>query len=701
MRPEQLNPYFARLENLPGIGPRTAGHLARLVGDGDQPARAIDLLFHFPTGVVDRRDRPRLADALPGRTVTLALRAVEHRPPPGRSRQPYRVYCEDDSDGVTLVFFHAHAAHMAKLLPVGETRYVSGRLDLWNGSKQIVHPDHVVDATEFEKLPALEPIYPLVAGITNRMLLRAFEPLLARLPELPEWHDPEILRRHGWSSFKQACVRLHRPCEIRDVDPSGLPWSRLAFDEMLSSQLALKLVRARLRRAQGISHADEGRLAARIEAALPFSLTASQAQSIREIRSDMAGPQRMLRLLQGDVGSGKTVVALLAMACAVEAGAQAALMAPTELLVRQHFQTIEKLAPTVGLRVAILTGSERGGERERTLDALARGEIDILVGTHALFQSGVEFANLGLAVIDEQHRFGVHQRLALSSKSRGGVADLLVMTATPIPRTLVLTFFGDMDVSKLTEKPAGRQPIETRLVALDRLDELVTALERRIAEGAQAYWVCPLVEESDTLDATSAEERFRVLQMRFGPRAALVHGRMSGREKDEVMRRFRAGEISVLVATTVIEVGVDVPNASIMVIENAERFGLAQLHQLRGRVGRGSAKSSCVLLYRKPLGATAQARLRTMRDTEDGFVIAEEDLRLRGAGEILGTRQSGTPLFNIARLEHHEPLLEMAQKDAERVLLADPYLQGERGRALRTLLYLFERDDAVRLIGAG
>ena len=443
----------------------------------------------------------------------------------------------------------------------------------------------------------------------------------------------------------------------------------------------------------------DGRLRSKIVAALPYSLTPSQARAIEEIDADLAKPERMLRLLQGDVGSGKTVVALLAAATVIEAGRQAALMAPTEILARQHLKTMAPLAEAAGLRLAILTGRERGAERADILARLAAGELDLLVGTHALFQDEVAFRDLALAIVDEQHRFGVHQRLALARK--GEAVDVLVLTATPIPRTLVLTYFGDMDVSQLREKPAGRQPIDTRAVPLGRIDEVVAAVGRALDRGERVYWVCPLVAESEVSDLAAAEERFAALKQHFGDATDLVHGKLKGADKDAAMGRFAAGETRLLVATTVIEVGVDVPEATVMVIEHAERFGLAQIHQLRGRVGRGRERSTCLLLYRAPLGETAKARIEILRETEDGFRIAEEDLRLRGEGDVLGTRQSGLPGFKVARIETHGPLLEPARKDAQLVLARDPTLTTERGEALRHLLYLFERDEAIRLLRAG
>jgi ATP-dependent DNA helicase RecG len=565
----------------------------------------------------------------------------------------------------------------------------------------MAHPDYIVPPERRNDLPLLEPVYPLTAGLSNKILQKAAAQALLRVPQPTEWQEPEWLRQRGWPDFATAVARLHKPLDAGDVSAGGAPRQRLAYDELLAGQLALDLVRRSQKALPGRQIMGDGRIRVRIADALPFALTATQRQALKDIATDMAAPSRMLRLLQGDVGSGKTVVALMALAIAVEAGAQSALMAPTEVLARQHLKTIETFGLPAGLRIALLSGREKGAERKEILAALAEGRIDILIGTHALFQEPVAFRDLALVVIDEQHRFGVHQRLALQAKGTGRGAELLVMTATPIPRTLLLTSYGDMDVSRLDEKPPGRKPITTSVMPDERLETLVNELERPIAKGAQVYWVCPLVAESEVLDMAAAEERHAELKKRFGDRVGLVHGRLSGKEKDRVMAAFAAGELSILVSTTVIEVGVDVPNASIMVIEHAERFGLAQLHQLRGRVGRGAAQSSCILLYRKPLSEAAQTRLNVMKSTEDGFVIAEEDLKLRGGGEVLGTRQSGLPEFRVARLPEDEALLQAARGEARLTLTRDPDLTGPHADELKLLLYLFERDDAVLLMRAG
>jgi ATP-dependent DNA helicase RecG len=699
MRPALLNPLFAPVTNLAGVGPKQDRLFRYLLGRDETP-RLVDLLLHLPASVIDRRARPKIRDAVPGTVVTLEVTVDRHRPTPGRNpRAPHLVYASDETGDVVLTYFRAQPGYVEKLLPVGARRYVSGTAQMFDGTLQIVHPDRVVDEAGFAKLSGIDPVYPLTEGLALGSVRRAVAQALQKLPDLPEWISPEVIRRCKFPGIAEALNRVHVPAELTDILPDGPFWSRLAFDELLAGQLALALVRAQLRRPAGDRHAGDGHLRNKIIDALPYALTSSQRQASAAISDDLRQPVRMLRLLQGDVGSGKTVVALLAAAAVAEVGKQAALMAPTEILARQHIKTIAPLAERAGLRVAILTGREKGKERRDILARLAAGEIDLLVGTHALIQDDVMFRALALAVVDEQHRFGVRERLALTAK--GEAVDVLVLSATPIPRTLVLTYFGDMDVSELREKPAGRQPIDTRAVPDSRLSEVMDAVGRALSAGKLVYWICPLVEESETVDLTDAEARFESLKARFGDKVGLVHGKMRGADKDRVMAQFAAGEIGLLVATTVVEVGVDVAAATIMVIENAERFGLAQLHQLRGRIGRGSEASTCLLLYKEPLNEMSKARLRVIRETTDGFRIAEEDLKLRGEGDVLGVRQSGLPGYRIARSDVHAQLITQARDEALRIMKDNPKLKGARGEALRCLLYLFERDEAIPLIGAG
>jgi len=704
MRPHQLTPLFAAADSLAGIGPRWVVLLKKALRlpPGVGEPRIIDLLWHTPTGVIDRRATPTVAAAVPGTIATLELRVLKHKPAPrGNTRAPYKVACEDDSGRIDLVFFHAEHKFIERQLPTGSIRTVSGRIESYNDKKQMTHPDYIVAPEARADLPMLEPVYPLTAGLSGKVLLKASRQATARFPELPEWQDAAWLAQRGWPDAATALSRLHRPQEPSDVSPASSPWQRLAYDELLAGQLALALVRQSLKSQPGRSVTGDGRIRARIADALPFGLTGSQRQALAEIAEDMGSSHRMLRLLQGDVGSGKTVVALMAMAVAVEAGAQAALMAPTEVLARQHAETIAPLAEAAGLRLGLLTGREKGRARTELLVRLANGDLDILIGTHALFQPDVAFKDLGFAVIDEQHRFGVHQRLALQTKGGKGGAGVLVMTATPIPRTLLMTHYGDLDVSRLTEKPAGRKPIVTKSIPVEAIERLIERLRVQLGEGAQVYWVCPLIESSDRSELAAAEERHAHLVQIFGAEAVgLLHGGMPDKAKDATMAAFADNRLKILVATTVIEVGVDVPNANIMVIEHAERFGLAQLHQLRGRVGRGTRESYCMLLYKPPLGEAARQRLAMMEDTEDGFKIAEKDLELRGGGEVLGARQSGMPEFRIAAVPNFEELLAAARDDARLVLSKDPHLTSPRGEALRLLLYLFECDEAVRLFRA-
>ncbi|SFI09498.1 ATP-dependent DNA helicase RecG [Bosea sp. OK403] len=700
MRPSLLDPLFAPVTTLPGVGPKLGKLLDKLLGDETRPARVIDLLFRLPTGAIDRRPSPSIADAPIGDVATFNAQVTEHRPaPPTKAKAPYRIIVEDETGDVTLVFFHADVRHLLQTLPIGAYRLISGKLELWDGMRQMVHPDRILDPKFAATLPAIEPVYGLTEGIGARVMTRIAGAAAEKCPDPAEWQDPGFLAKSGFPPFFEAMQALHHPPDLKAIEGDTIARRRVAYDELLASQIALALVRRQQKKLAGRATAGDGVLRRRIEGALPFTLTDGQRQALNDIHDDMEKPERMLRLLQGDVGSGKTVVALMAMAAAAEAGRQSVLMAPTEILARQHAERLAPLAEAAGLKLALLTGREKGPGRARVLEGLANGEIAIAVGTHALFQEGVAFRDLALAIVDEQHRFGVHQRLQLGSK--GEAVDILVMTATPIPRTLSLTWFGDMDISVLAEKPAGRKPIATKAISLDRYDEVVGAVRRAVEAGAQVYWVCPLVQESDTLDVAAAQERFDALREFFGDRVGLLHGQMPGRDKDAAMSAFVAGQTRILISTTVIEVGVDVPNASVMVIEHAERFGLAQLHQLRGRIGRGSAASTCLLLYKGPLGPVAEARLTIMRETEDGFRIAEEDLRLRGEGEVLGTKQSGSPDWRVARPETDGDLLAAARDDARLLIERDPQLEGPRGEAVRTLLYLFERDVAIRLLRAG
>ena len=691
-RPEILFPLFADVQTLPGVGPKTAKLLTQL--DVETPR---DLLFLLPNGVIDRRRRDTIKGApIPG-VVTVEIETVAHRPA-ARKGGAYRILVRDAAEDFAVVFFHAHGEYLKKTMPIGETRVVSGRIELFDGVAQMVHPDHVLERADARSLPDFEPVYPLTQGVSQRVMGKAVAAALTRVPELSEWIDPTLVTEKSWPGWSAAIATAHAPSD--DLARDDRARARLAYDELLAHQLTLALARSRARRGKGRATSSAGDLRDRVLDALPYRPTGAQTRAVEEIAADMAQEARMSRLLQGDVGSGKTLVAFLSLLIAVEDGGQGVMMAPTEILARQHMEGLAPLAAAAGVRVDLLTGRDRGADRAAKLADLAAGRIHILVGTHAVFQADVQFADLRVAIIDEQHRFGVRQRLELGKK--GAMADILVMTATPIPRSLSLAQYGDMDISILDEKPPGRKPITTALVSSERMEEVVTHLRRAVGEGRQAYWVCPLVEESETVDMTAAEARFKHLRAAVGEDVvALVHGQMPPAEKDAAMADFVAGKRQVLVATTVIEVGVNVPNASIMVIEQAESFGLAQLHQLRGRVGRGEAQATCLLLYRAPMGETATKRLSLMRETEDGFRIAEADLEMRGAGDVIGTAQSGLPRFRIADLERDTGLMALAQRDARALLARDSTLDSARGRAARILLWLMGQDEAIRLISVG
>ena len=693
-RPEALFQLFASLETLEGIGPKTAQHFAGL---GVTAPR--DLIFTLPHAVINRQPRDTIDGLEMPAVATVAIEVIAHRPARTKGAA-YRVTVQDNATVFQLVFFHARGDYWAKVLPVGARRIVSGKVEMFDSIAQMVHPDFIVSEDEKYSIPRYEPVYPLSAGITQKLMYKATRGALARVPEFDEWIDPAQCKSAQWPDFTSALRAAHSPESDADISALSPARERLAYDELFAHQLTLALARARERRKPGRSTVGSGALQALVLAALPYRPTAAQSRAILELNEDLAKPQRMNRLLQGDVGAGKTLVAFMALLRAVEAGGQGVMMAPTEILARQHLEGLQPLARQAGVSLELLTGRDKGKERSAKLKALLEGKIQILVGTHAVFQKDVEFQNLRLAIIDEQHRFGVRQRLELGQKGQG--VDVLVMTATPIPRSLSLAQYGDMDVSVLDEKPAGRKPIKTALVSTERMDEVVDRLRAVISQGRQCYWVCPLVEESEVLDLTAAEQRFKMLRAALGEgEVGLVHGQMPPAEKDAAMARFQAGVTKVLVATTVIEVGVNVPNATIMVIERAETFGLAQLHQLRGRVGRGDAASTCLLMYQSPLSDGGRRRLEVLRETEDGFVIAETDLQMRGAGDVIGTAQSGIPKFRIADLEQQAGLMATAQTDARNLLGQDPTLESDRGQAARMLLWLMRQEEAIRLISVG
>ncbi len=693
-RPAELFPLFSGLETLDGVGPKTAKLFENL-----NITVPRDVLLTLPVSGVDRRIYETVQGLAYPNIVTVKASVGRHYPARSKGR-PYRVELDDGTVTFYAVFFHAREDYIKKLLPTGSLRVISGKADMFDGVVQITHPDFVVPEAEAASIPELEPVYPLTHGVTQKTVAKAVASVMGMMPALAEWIDPSLLKAEEWPDWASALRQAHGPQQLSDLSPENPARRRLAYDELLAHQLTLALARNARAEGAGIASVGSEDLTGKVLGTLPYSLTGAQGRAIAEIRSDLALPVRMNRLLQGDVGAGKTLVALMAMLIVVEAGGQAVLMAPTEVLARQHMASLQAMLGPIGVEIELLTGRDGGKLREGKLDRLADGTIKILIGTHAVFQKDIVFNDLRLAVIDEQHRFGVRERMALGNK--GAAVDVLVMTATPIPRSLSLAQYGDMDVSILDEKPPGRQPITTALVANTRLEEVLQRLGQAIEADQQVYWVCPLVEDSETLTLTAAEDRFARLRARFGEGVVgLVHGQMPPAQKDQAMADFVDGRSRILVATTVIEVGVDVPNATIMVIEGAENFGLAQLHQLRGRVGRGSQKSSCLLMFQPPLSKNAEKRLSLMRETEDGFRISEVDLEMRGAGDVIGVAQSGLPRFRIADLERQAGLMAIAQTDARALLMQDPTLKSPRGQAARRLLWLMGKDESIRLIRVG
>ena len=694
MRPEILNPLFASTENLKGVGARYFKLVTGLCGG----TKVVDLLWHLPANVIDRTYAAPLKYAQNGKIWTGKVKVLEHLVPPTK-KQPYKILVTDGTADLMLNFFKYYPDSLQKGLPVGAEKALSGKLEFFNGHLQMNHPDYILPPDSLTDLQGYEPVYPLCAGVSNKMMLKLEKQALARVPNLPEWQDANFMAREKFTDFKTALLAVHHPQKLADLENSAPMRRRLAYDELLANQLTLAIARERVKKQIGREVKGDGSLRRKLLQSLGFELTGAQNRVIAEINADQSAPYQMLRLLQGDVGSGKTIVAFMTMLNAVECGMQAAIMAPTEILAKQHLETMAEWAEIVGIRAELLTGKITGKKRQAILADLAAGNINILIGTHALFTEDVAFKDLACVVVDEQHRFGVNQRLSLSAK--GYRPDVLVMTATPIPRTLVLTQYGDMEYSKIDEAPKGRKPVDTRVVPLSKIADVTAGLQRKIAAGCRAYWVCPLVEESEKTDLAAAEERFASLQKIFGDKVGLVHGKMKEKEKDAVMEQFKTGKISLLVATTVIEVGVNVPEATLMIIEQAERFGLAQLHQLRGRIKRGYEASVCILMYGYPLSETSRERLNIMKQSEDGFLIAEKDLELRGGGEVLGTRQSGFNEFKLADMSTDKDLLYTAHKDAAMVLQNDINLTSPRGQALRILLYLFAQDQALKTYLAG
>ena len=685
MRPKILYKLFSNIISLKGIGPKNAKVIERLCGK-----YVIDLLFHKPSTYIDRRNSPKIVDLEEGKIATIIV-TIDSHSPSFNKRMPYRINCSDDTGAISIVYFNLRGPYLKKIFPVGRQKVISGKFEKFNENFQITHPQHVVDLENLDNVKKIECIYPLTAGLTSKTIQKSINSALINLDPLPEWIPDDKIKGNNWPNWNEAIKKIHNPVNTSD-SVNSLFLERLVFDELLAQQLTIRLIKNKISHTQGVPIKRKNKLIKQLEENLDFSLTNDQLKTIDEISRDQSKPNKMLRLLQGDVGSGKTIVALFAMMQCLENEKRSILMAPTEILAEQHFNTIAKIIDSMDLTCSLITSSTKESHNFKA---------DILIGTHALFQEKVSFDNIGLVVIDEQHKFGVHQRILLNEKA-GNECDVLLMTATPIPRTLELAAYGDTDISKIMEKPKNRKEINTKSINITKVEDLKESLNKIISKGEKIYWVCPLVDESEKLQLQSVNERLKDLRSYYSDYSVeIVHGQMQQEDKNSVMQKFKSGKVNILVATSVIEVGIDDPDATVIIIENAERFGLSQLHQLRGRVGRGEKTSTCILLFNGPLTENAKRRIKIMKETNDGFKIAEEDLDIRGAGEILGSKQSGVPNFKLSNLDKHKHLLEEARETAIKTIKDDPQLKSPLGKAQRVLLHLFRNDVAIDYLKTG
>ena len=685
MRPKILYKLFSSLETIKGIGPKNAKLIERLCGK-----YLLDLILHRPIAYIDRRNSPKIKDLSNNSIVTLILKVDGHTPSFNK-RMPYKITCSDDTGQLNIVYFNLRGPYLKKMFPIGSKKVVSGKVEEFNGIFQMTHPQHIADESNLDSVKKIECVYPLTAGISSKIIQKSINSSLAIIDDLPEWIPTDYLKKNNWTSWKKSIYEIHNPNELKE-DKEDIYLNRLVFDELLSQQLTVRLIKNKISKLKGNTIKPNGSLLEPLKTYLSFELTDDQNQAIKEISKDQSSPNKMLRLIQGDVGSGKTIVALHGMIQCAENSKKSILMAPTEILAEQHYNTIKLFADKLKLSCVLITASNKKNHNY---------ESDILIGTHALFQDKVSIDNIGLIVIDEQHRFGVHQRILLNEKA-GNECDILLMTATPIPRTLELASYGDMDITKIIQKPKNRKPIITKSINLNKIDSLKEALIKKLKQREKIYWVCPLVDESDKMDLQSVNQRVLDIQKYYKDfNVEMVHGQMKQEEKNKIMDNFKNFKTQILVATSVIEVGIDDPDATVIIIENSERFGLSQLHQLRGRVGRGTKQSTCILLFNGPLTENAKKRINVMKETNDGFIIAEEDLRIRGAGEILGTRQSGLPNFRLTDLNVHKSLMTQAREMAIKIVDKDPELSSDQGKSLRLLLHLFNNQVAIDYLKSG
>ena len=681
---------FSSVKKIKGVGPVIS---KKLSDKGIE--NKIDLFLNLPTGAIDRRFCPKLDQLEVGVISTIFVRPVKYTIPRFRNL-PNRVTCKDEYGSIDIIFFNSRESYIKQILPLNEEVVISGKVGFYKNKYQMTNPDYIQSIDREKDITKIMAKYSSVAGISPKTIQKIYKEEIEKLKDIGEWHSQDFLKKMDWPTWYDAIYNLHNPVNVSDVNKESKFYQRLAFDEIFSNFLIFSEIKKRIKKLIKVSKViDEDNLL-RIKKMLPFTLTESQQGALKEILTDISSERKMLRVLQGDVGSGKTAVAMIAAYLTVKSGYQVAFLCPTELLAKQHFLLFKKILENENLSVQLLTSKIKSSEQADTRFQLSQNKIDIVVGTHSLFQEKTTFNNLGLIVIDEQHKFGVQQRINLSLK--GSVnTDVLLMTATPIPRTLILTNYGDMDISTINEKPFNNTTINTLAKPAEQMDDVIVFLKKRLDENDQVYWVTPLIEESEKLKLTPAVKRYEYLKKKLKIEVGLVHGAMKNEDKNKIMEDFISGKIKVIVSTTVIEVGIDNQNANTMIIENCERFGLSQLHQLRGRVGRGKLDAYCLLLYSKNIGTNGKKRIQILRSSLDGFYISEEDLKLRGFGDIIGYKQSGEKDFIIADPAYHSDLFQLAKEEIENLENKDVKLEEH----FTQLLKIFKKDRVLNIIDTG
>ena len=681
MNQSKIHDFLDRnVSTLDGVGIKTKKILKK-----KKIEKISDLLWNLPQGFVDRSNIKQLDKLEIGKITTVKVKVLKYNFPRKRNL-PNKVFCEDEKGKIEIIFFNSREGYIRNILPLNTMVVVSGKINYYKNKYQITNPDYTVPINKENFVNKLMPKYSLTEGLTEKVYNKLINQVLENIIEIPEWHNNEVLKKIGNVSWHNAILEIHKKKENL---LNSKYYKRLAYDEILANLLVLSEVRQRVRKYNKQKKIFDNTLSKKIISNFNFSLTEDQKKAVNEINNDLMSDYKMFRILQGDVGSGKTIVSFIAAANTIKSKWQVALMAPTEILAKQHYILACKIFKSSGIKISFLSGKTDPKEKKIILKNLLDGNINFLIGTHALFQKNTVFKKLGLVIIDEQHKFGVKQRIDLSDKG-GKECDILLMSATPIPRTLVLTIYGDMDISILSEKPIGRKEIITLSKPEEKISEIILFIKKQINIGNQVFWVCPLIDESKKLDYSAAVEKYNYLSKIFNKNVGLIHGGLDKNKKNDVLNSFLNKSINILVSTTVIEVGIDFPNANVIIIENSNKFGLSQLHQLRGRVGRGSTQGTCILLYKKNLSENAKKRIKILKNSNDGFFIAEEDMKLRGFGDILGFQQSGMKDFKLADPVHHADLFKIAEQDIKNI-----ELNKKNSKKYDFLLKLFDKVNII------